>query len=169
MIGVHGEELGVGENALFLSGLEPWSAEQLLEVDAQADAIYQDFTGKVAQGRDLTLEQVDEIARGRVWTGADAFERGLVDELGGFWTAVDSAKELADIDPDIEVAFRQYPRERGFLERLESVFQVTSAGVKVLRGLDTLMSLDAVQAVLAATREAPSGRAEMRAVGLPQL
>ena len=169
LIGVHGEELGVGENALFLSGLEPWSAEQLLEVDAQADAIYQDFTGKVAQGRDLTLDQVDEIARGRVWTGADAFERGLVDELGGFWTAVDSAKELADIDPDIEVAFRQYPRERGFLERLESVFQVTSAGVKVLRGLDTLMSLDAVQAVLAATREAPSGRAEMRAVGLPQL
>ena len=128
LIGVHGEELGVGENALFLSGLEPWSAEQLLEVDAQADAIYQDFTGKVAQGRDLTLEQVDEIARGRVWTGADAFERGLVDELGGFWTAVDSAKELADIDPDVEVAFRQYPRERGFLERLESVFQVTTAG-----------------------------------------
>ncbi len=168
LIGVHGEELGVGENALFLSGLEPWSAEQLLEVDAQADAIYQDFTGKVAQGRDLTLEQVDEIARGRVWTGADAFERGLVDELGGFWTAVDSAKELADIDPDIEVAFRQYPRERGFLERLESVFELTSTGVKVLRGLDTLMSLDAVQAVLAATREAPSGRAEMRAVGLPQ-
>ena len=168
LIGVHGEELSVGDNALFLSGLEPWSAEQLLEVDAQADAIYQDFTGKVAQGRDLTLEQVDEVARGRVWTGADAFERGLVDELGGFWTAVESAKRLAKIDPETEVAFRQYPRERGFLERLESVFEISSAGIKAMHGLDTLMSLEAVQAVLSATREAPSRRAEMRAVGLPQ-
>lgn len=168
MIGVNSEELGVGENALFLSGLEPWSADQLLEVNAQADAIYDDFTRKVAEGRNMSLEQVDEVARGRVWTGADAFERGLVDELGGFWTAVDGVKELAEIDPETEVAFRQYPRRRGFVERLESVFQVSSAGISALRGLDRIMSLEPVQAMLWAAREAPSGRAEMRAVGLPQ-
>ena len=167
LLGVHGAELGVGENALFLSSLEPWSAEQLVEVDAQADAIYQDFIQKVSEGRDLTLEQVDEVARGRVWTGADALERGLVDELGGFWTAVDRAKEIVEINPDIEVAFRQYPRQRGFFERLESVFEISSTGIKALRVLDTLMSLDAVKAVLSVTREAPNGRAEMRAVGLP--
>jgi protease-4 len=168
LIGVHGAELGVGENALFLSSLEPWSAEQLVEVGVQADAIYQDFTQKVSVGRDLTLEQVDEVARGRVWTGADALERGLVDELGGFWTAVDRAKEIVEIDPDIEVTFRQYPRPEGFFERLESVFEISSTGIKALRGLDSLMSLDAVRALLSITREVPNGQAEMRAIGLPQ-
>ncbi len=168
LIGVQSGELGVGENALFLSGLEPWNAEQLLEVDAQADAIYEDFTRKVADGRDMSLEQVDEVARGRVWTGADALERGLVDKLGGFWTAVESVKELAEIDPEAQVAFRQYPRQRGFLERIESMFQVSSAGVRALRGLDRIMSLELVQALLSVAHEAPSGRAELRAVGLPQ-
>ncbi len=167
LIGIHSEELGVGENALFLSGLEPWSAEQLLEVNAQADAIYEDFTRKVAEGRNMSPEQVDEVARGRVWTGADALERGLVDELGGFWTAVDNVKELAEIDPETEVAFRQYPRRRGLFERLESVFEVSSAGVRALQGLDRVLSLEPIQALLSAAHEAPSGRADMRAVGLP--
>lgn len=168
LIGVNSEEIGIGQNALFLSGLEPWSAEQLSEVNAQADAIYEDFTAKVADGRGMTLAEVDEVARGRVWTGADALERGLVDELGGFWTAVDSAKELAEIDPEIEVAFRQYPRDQGFLERLESVFDLSSAGISALHGLDRILSAEPVQALLSAAQEAPSGRAEMRAVGLPR-
>jgi protease-4 len=168
MIGVNSEELGVGENALFLSGLEPWSDGELLEVDAQADAIYEDFTSKVAEGRNMSAEQVDEVARGRVWTGADALERGLVDELGGFWTAVDSVKELAGIDPETEVTFRQYPRQRGVFERLESMFEVSSAGVRALQGLERIMSLEPIQALLSATNNAPSGRAELRAAGLPR-
>lgn len=168
LIGVNSEELGVGENALFLSGLEPWTDQQLLEVDAQADAIYEDFTNKVAEGRNMSVDQVDEVARGRVWTGADAFERGLVDELGGFWTAVDSAKDLAGIDPETEVTFRQYPRRRGVFERLESMFEVSSAGIRALQGLERIMSLEPIQMLLSAARNAPSGRAEMRATGLPQ-
>ena len=168
LIGVNGEEVGIGENALFLSGLAPWDAEALAEVNAQADAVYQDFTEKVAEGRNMALEEVHEVARGRVWTGADAAERGLVDQLGGFWTAVDSAKELAEIDPDATVVFREYPRQRGFFERLDEIFALSSAGVAALRGLDRLMTSEPVRVLLDAAAEAPRGQLEMRAIGLPE-
>ena len=64
---------------------------------------------RVAEGRDLTVEAVDAVARGRVWTGADALDRGLVDELGGLRTAVRRAKVLAGIDADAEVKIASYP------------------------------------------------------------
>lgn len=168
LLGVNGEEIGVGENALFLSGLTPWNEAQLAEVNAQADAIYEDFTQKVADGRSMPLADVQEIARGRVWTGADAAERGLVDQLGGFWTAVASAKEIAGIEPETEVAFREYPRQLGFFERWEEAFALSSAGISALRGLDRLMESPPVQAIAAAAREAPRGTIELRAVGLPE-
>ena len=167
LLGVQARELGVGRGALFLSGLAPWDADQFAEVDAQADAIYEDFTRKVAEGRNIPLDQVNDVARGRVWTGADAMERGLVDELGGFWTAVASAKELAGIAPDAQIAFREYPRRRGFLGMLESFFESSSATLSALRGFERLMSSAPVQALMAAAREAPDGRAQLRAVGLP--
>lgn len=168
LVGVNAEELGVGQNALFLSGLEPWNDAQLQEVNAQADAIYADFTQKVADGRNMALEDVQTIARGRVWTGSDAAERGLVDELGGFWTAVASAKDLAGIDPGTQVVFREYPRQLGFFERLEEVLTLSSAGISALHGLDRLMASEPVQAVISAVHEAPSGNVELRAVGLPE-
>ena len=59
-----------------------------------------DFVERVAEGRNLTTEAVDAVARGRIWTGADALERGLVDELGGLRTAVRRAKVLAGLDED---------------------------------------------------------------------
>src|SRR5262245_55622086 len=98
LAGVTAKELGVGRNALFLSGVTPWTDAQMAKVNEQADIVYADFTSKVAEGRKLPIERVREVARGRVWTGADAKERGLVDELGGFWTAVADAKMLAGID-----------------------------------------------------------------------
>jgi len=167
LIGVQNEELGVGANALFFSGLNPWTEEQLAKVEAQADAVYEDFTGKVAEGRNLPLEQVQEIARGRVWTGADAMERGLVDQLGGFWTAVGAVRELAGIEPDVPLQFREYPHRQGFFDRIGSFFRASSAGFSALRGLDVLMSSPPAQALLTAAREAPNGQAELRAVGLP--
>jgi protease-4 len=168
LVGVHGEELGVGQNALFLSGLVPWNEAQLAEVNAQADATYEDFTEKVAEGRNMPLEEVQAVARGRVWTGADAAERGLVDELGGFWTAVASAKNLAGVDAATEVVFREYPRQLGFFERWEQAFALSSAGLSALRGLDRIVESETVQAVISATRDAPRGNIEFRAVGLPE-
>ena len=81
-------------------GITPWTEAQLAKVNEQADIVYADFTAKVAEGRKMPIDRVQDVARGRVWTGADALERGLVDELGGFWAAVDDVKMLAGIDAD---------------------------------------------------------------------
>ena len=70
---------------------------------------YADFVERVAEGRNLTTEAVDAVARGRIWTGSDALERGLVDELGGLRTAVRRAKVLAGLDEDTEVRIVSYP------------------------------------------------------------
>jgi protease-4 len=64
------------------------------------DRVYADFTGKVAEGRGMTQEQVHEVAKGRVWTGADAKPRGLVDELGGLETALQIARAKAGLPDD---------------------------------------------------------------------
>src|SRR5262249_55330565 len=84
LIGVGTDTVGGGRNALYNSECQPFTPEQLAALNREADMIYADFTAKVAAGRHLPLTVVQGIAKGRVWTGADAHERHLVDELGGF-------------------------------------------------------------------------------------
>ena len=165
--GIRGGEIGIGKNALFLSGLQPWTADQMAEVNTQADLVYEDFTRKVAEGRKMPLARVQELARGRVWTGADARERGLVDELGGFWTAVDSAKRLAGIAEGQNVAFRDYPRGEGLLRRAVGFFENSSMAMTALRDISTIFSSDMAQTLLGSVR-AGDGNAQFRAVDLPR-
>jgi len=167
LVGVTAKELGVGRNALFLSGVTPWTEGQMAKVNEQADIVYADFTSKVAEGRKMPLERVQEIARGRVWTGADALERGLVDELGGFWDAVDDAKMLAGIDADTRVRFKRYPESEGFFGTVSRVLETSSAALKTLQGLHALMESEPVRALTGALHAMPSGRIEFSAGGLP--
>ena len=67
------------------------------------DAIYDDFVGKVAAGRNRQVTEIEAVARGRVWTGRDALEAGLVDELGGLRDAVRIARERANLPQDAPV------------------------------------------------------------------
>jgi protease IV len=108
--------LGVGSDAVRTNAnADAWSInarftpEQQAQVEAEADLFYTDFVERVAQGRNLSVEAVDAVARGRVWTGADALEHGLVDELGGLRTAVRKAKVLAGLDEDAKVRLVGYP------------------------------------------------------------
>lgn len=110
------ERLGVGldsvrtnANADAWSIEAPFTPKQRAHREAEADLVYADFLERVADGRNLTTEAVDRVARGRVWTGADARERGLVDELGGFRTALRRAKILAGLDEDTDVRLVTYP------------------------------------------------------------
>jgi protease-4 len=110
------ERLGVGwdavrtnANADALSINAPFTPEQHAQIEAEADLYYTDFVQRVAEGRHMSTEAVDAIARGRIWTGADALERGLVDELGGLRTAVRRAKVLAGLDEDAKVRIVSYP------------------------------------------------------------
>ena len=108
-IGVGSDSVRTNPNADAWSINQPFTDEQHAHVEAEADLFYTDFVERVAQGRKMTVEAVDAIARGRVWTGADALERGLVDELGGLRTAITRAKVLAGLEPDADVRLVSYP------------------------------------------------------------
>ena len=166
-VGLEIHELGVGKNALFLSGVTPWNETQLAKVNEQADIVYADFTSKVAEGRKMPLDRVREIARGRVWTGADAKERGLVDELGGFWTAVADLKMLAGIDKDTRVRFKNYPSPQGFFGTVSRILDSSSASLKALQGLNALVESEPVRTFVTALKAVPEGRVELTAAGLP--
>ncbi|BBY62906.1 signal peptide peptidase SppA [Mycolicibacterium helvum] len=108
-LGVGSDSVRTNDNADAWSVNAPFTPEQQALVEAEADLFYSDFVQRVAEARHMSVEAVDAVARGRVWTGADALERGLVDELGGLRTAVRRAKVLAGIDVDAEVDLASYP------------------------------------------------------------
>ncbi len=108
-LGVGSDGVRTNSNADAWSVNAPFTDEQHALVEAEADLFYTDFVRRVAEGRNLSFEEVDTIARGRVWTGADAAERGLVDELGGLRTAVRRAKVLAGVDADDKVTVKNLP------------------------------------------------------------
>ncbi len=83
---------------------------------ASLDRVYEDFTGRVAAGRDLPSEEVSQLARGRIWTGQDALELGLVDELGGVDVAIRLAREAIGLEPDAPVRIKRFPRRRSAWE-----------------------------------------------------
>ncbi|MGV0626159.1 signal peptide peptidase SppA [Mycolicibacter minnesotensis] len=108
-LGVGTDTVRTGANADAWSTNAPFTAEQHAQVETEADLFYNDFLARVAQGRNMSTDEVDAVGRGRVWTGADAAERGLVDELGGLRTAVQRAKELAGLGADSKVRTLSYP------------------------------------------------------------
>ncbi|MCY9782360.1 signal peptide peptidase SppA [Nocardiopsis sp. EMB25] len=105
--GVTTDSVSSAEHAGMFDTDRPFTESEWERVNALLDEIYDDFVGKVAQARGMTREQVHEVARGRVWTGRDALERGLVDELGGLATAVRLARERAGAGP---LPLRTFPR-----------------------------------------------------------
>ncbi|MUL48579.1 signal peptide peptidase SppA [Mycobacterium sp. CBMA293] len=116
-LGVGSDAVRTNDNADAWSANQPFTEAQHAHVVAEADLFYTDFVERVAQGRDLTVEAVEQVARGRIWTGADAKDHGLVDELGGLRTAVRRAKVLAGLDPDATVKVVNYPSS-SVLDRL---------------------------------------------------
>src|SRR5215472_2563049 len=116
--GAHVDRVKVGENADMLSEFTSFDAKQAARVKAWMTEVYNDFVRRVAEGRGLTYEAVEPIAHGRVWTGAQAKERKLVDALGGLDTAIEIAREKAHIPKDSKVYLRRFPRRKGLLEAL---------------------------------------------------
>ncbi len=98
--GVNVESLGLGRHALMFSSQTGFSEDEWAKLDEWLDFVYDDFTTKVARARAMSSEAVHEVARGRVWTAADAVERGLVDELGGLRRAVEIARKQAGLPRD---------------------------------------------------------------------
>ena len=113
--GVSTDGVSEGAHADMFTLTRRFSDEEWARISTWLDHIYDDFTGKVATGRGMTREQVHEVARGRVWTGADAAGLGLVDKLGGLAEAAALARGKAGLPESAPL--RVYPHIRP-LERV---------------------------------------------------
>ena len=109
-------EMNFGKNAGILSVNHKFSPEEKKLFNRSLDMVYKDFLIKVAAVR--KIENVDDVAGGRVWLGEGALKAGLVDELGGIETALKKAKELGGIIPGADFGLVYYPRRQSFQEKL---------------------------------------------------
>ncbi len=117
-IGVTFGRIDTTPNGNLYGSLDPWTPEQRKVVQAFLDRIYDAFLDRVSSSRKLTRGQVDDVGRGRVFTGEQAKERGLVDELGTFDDALAAAKKLAGLKPDAAVELTFYPESKTLFQRL---------------------------------------------------
>jgi protease-4 len=122
------------------SPARPYNADELKKVQEQLQSFYDDFVEKVAQSRRSTPEKIDQIAQGRVWTGQQAKEIGLVDELGGLETAIAIAKQRAKIAPDSDVEIVVYPPRKSFYEIISEEFSGARERVAVNAWLSANLS-----------------------------
>lgn len=109
-LGVGLDGVAEGKHAQMFSSLQGFSEDEWERLNVWLDRIYDDFTAKAAAGRGLPVEQIGDVARGRVWTGADAKQHGLVDELGGLRAALELARERAGLADSADIEPRVYPR-----------------------------------------------------------
>ncbi len=128
-----------------ISSLDGPDARELEKRKLTLDRIYEDFVGKAAIARKKTRDELHAVAQGRVWTGRQAKDVGLVDELGGFHAALRKLKVLAGLDADATIELAEYPQPEGLLASLGHLI----AAQKLPDGLDK--SLQLVQEVTRAS------------------
>lgn len=120
-LGVTFDREGTGPYADFGNPNREWTEKEMEVATLQITNIYNDFKAKVAQGRKMPVEKVEELAKGRIWSGKAALENGLIDKIGNLNDAVVMAGKLANIE-GYKTVF--YPEEKDFLSRIfENAFQ----------------------------------------------
>jgi protease-4 len=117
-LGLTSEKIAYGKEADIFSTFRPFSPEEKKIMKDEILWTYDQFLAKVAEGRNMTKDEVNAVGRGRVWTGAQARDLKLVDELGGLTKAVELAKGLAGIAREEEVRLVVWPKKRTFWESL---------------------------------------------------
>jgi len=155
-MGLHTEYVGTGEFSDFGRLDRAWNEKELNIIDQLVGEVYDKFLGHVADGRGMTVEQVDEIGQGRVWTGEMAKERGLVDVLGG----LDKAMEIAAYKAGLEsYGVTSYPKDKDPFEKILEVFDMSVLSQKIIakelgsdyelyRKVKEIREIEGVQAIL---------------------
>ncbi len=124
-VGVTKEIITHGQNATIYSDYGNFTPTERARVENFMKTVYEDFVNKAAAGREKTFEEIDAVAQGRVWTGKQALELGLVDELGGLETALSIAKKQAEITDEDKYDIIVLPEQKPFFEQfLESMLEV---------------------------------------------
>jgi protease-4 len=117
-LGMTFDEVQLSENAFLFSTLHDWTPQQNERIAEDTWRTYREWVEDIAQRRGLTFDEIDAVSQGRVWTGRQALERSLVDETGGFRTALAAVRRLADLDEDEPVRLLHYPERRSAVEML---------------------------------------------------
>lgn len=118
LLGMTTDYIATSDNATMFWDQQNFTPTQRAAIQKLLDEIYKDFTEGVASGRHMSVEAVDKIGKGRIWTGAQAKNLGLVDELGGLDRALEVAKQLAHIPADRSIRIVRFPEEKTFLQQL---------------------------------------------------
>jgi protease IV len=118
-LGVSNEYVMRGKNSGIFRETEKWTPEERTKMEEGANNIYfNNFLPKVAKGRNMDAERANSLGQGRVWTGTQAKENGLIDEFGGLEKAIDVAKQLANLPADKDVKRVVFPAPRPFFETI---------------------------------------------------
>lgn len=131
--GVTFDSVKTGKFADTLTIARPKTPEELAVLQRMVDWIYAEFIAKVAEGRNLSSEDVEEIAQGRVWSGAEALKIGLVDELGGLDAAIAFAAEKAGIAGNYRLV--EFPRQKELIEVIQELLEQAAPGIARSSGL----------------------------------
>ena len=135
-----------GKFADALSAMRPKSTEEMAIVQREVDNVYSNFLRKVAEGRNQPAEHIAKIAEGRVWSGIDALELGLVDEMGGLEDAIAYAAEIAGLGEDPSI--RDYPQVKNFFDELKENLNLNTSVRDSSPILDMIEStIDEIQSV----------------------
>ena len=135
-IGANVDGVQVGKNADILSPFESMDRTQQETIRSWMAAVYEDFVGRVAKERGMQPEEAHAVAKGRVWTGAQAKENKLVDELGSLDTAIGIAKQKANLTGDHQLVV--FPKEKSFFEALAEMGNVSSPEVEIQAALEEI-------------------------------
>jgi protease-4 len=168
-LGITWDDVQTSTFSTFYSGSYDFTPDEWAYFQAWLDRIYVDFTTKVADGRGLPLERVQEMARGRVWAGQDALDLGLVDELGGFVTALRLLREEAGLDADEPIELRLFPKEKTTLEKLAEMLGDTSSSRVTTDALvDTIRQIQPAARGIHNIAVPPAARGVVHAPAVPQ-
>ena len=150
-LGVTIDGVKTNKHSDYGTGFRPMDETELMVMQKSVEDIYSTFTKRVADGRKMTVAQVDSIGQGRVWAGADAIKIGLVDKLGSINDAIDKAAQLAKIS---KYAIVYYPKQKDWFTMLFSKEDEVDAALRAklgrfyftYEGLNQLMNQEGVQA-----------------------
>jgi protease IV len=123
-LGITSQEIKTGEFGEMVTISRPLSDAEKNVWQTKTEEGYEVFTSKAAEGRNMSVEELKKVASGRVWTGTQAKERGLVDALGGLDDAISIAADAAGVEDDYKVKF--YPRKQPFFQELMSQLEDNS-------------------------------------------
>lgn len=126
-VGINAEQVGTNKNAVEYSLFEPMQESFKNQVQESIEETYRTFLQRVSEGRNMTMAQVDSVAQGRVWSGTEALQVGLVDELGNLDDAIDAAAEMAELS---SYGIKKFPKYKSGFERFMEDLEGASMLVK---------------------------------------